>query len=229
MTIQAVFAAVMRRWYVAVAVLLLVAAAGVLFARDDGLYATRTVVVFEVPEAGAWDTGGSQESGVIALALAVAHQAGGTDDVIDYAAVDAPYYGAGIRQGVRVALPDTGGQWEASYSRAAINIDVVSPDRAWVEQQQQEKIEAVREASAALQTGLPAAIRIGATVDPLTTTIDRVQPSRLSQLFAFTALAAVALIVGSWASVVWDRRRIVRRGRSRGATLRRSTPEGSRS
>lgn len=227
MTVQAVLAAVLRRWYVAVAVLVLVGAVGAMFARDDGLYSTRTVVVFEIPEPGVWDTGGSRESGVIALAWAVARQASGTSGAVEYAAVDAPFYGAGIRQGVRVAVPDTGGQWEASYTRAAINIDVVSPDRAWVVEQRREKLAAVQEASVALQASFPSTMRVDMTVDRLSTAIDRVQPSRLSQLFAFTALAAVALLVGGWASVIWDQRAAARRGRGHGRLSRRRTLEGS--
>jgi hypothetical protein len=219
-TLHDLIAVVRARWYVVLAVLVLAAGAGVLFARDGGLYTTRTVVAFVVPNDGPWDGGGSREDGVIALALAVAEQAGEGRGSVDYAAADAPFFGAGIRQGVSIGLPDTGGQWEASYARAAINIDVVSPDRAWVVEQQQSLIAAVQDATVAYQSGLGSAGRVRAEVEQLTMTIEHVQPSRTSQLLAIAALAGAGLILGCGAAVMWDRRLSARRSGNRRALLR---------
>jgi hypothetical protein len=225
MTIQDLLAAVRRRWYVTVAILLATAALGFAFARDDGVYSTRTVMVFTVPEPGPWESAGSRESGVIALASAVATQVGGTREPVDYAAADAPYYGAGIRQGVRVGLPDSGGQWDSSYTRAAINIDVVSPDRAWVVAQQSEKLRAVSDATAALQRGISASGHVDVAVDPLTLVVEHIGPSRLSQALAAVALAAVGAIVGAGGAAWWDRRLLVRRGQ-RAVAIRRGVLDG---
>ncbi|MBZ4486906.1 hypothetical protein LQ938_03250 [Microbacterium sp. cx-55] len=211
MTVQELLVVVLRRWYILVGVLVVTACVGMLFARDDGLFVTRTAVTFEASDPGPWETDGSRETGVISLAIAVSQQVGVGSDAAAYAASDAPYYGAGIRQGVRVSVPDSGGQWQASYTRAAIIIDAVSPDRAWVERQQAEKIQAVDAAAAALQVGIPASARIDVDVEPLSTAIQQVGPSRLGQILGFTALAAVGLLIGSAAAVWGDRRAVARR------------------
>jgi hypothetical protein len=220
MALHELIAVVRARWYVVVVVLALAAGAGLIFARDGGLYTTRTVVAFVVPDDAPWDGGGSREDGVIAMALAVAAQADEGRRSVEYAAPDAPFFGAGIRQGARVGLPDTGGQWEASYASAAINIDVVSPDREWVVEQQQSLIAAVQRSTVAYQAGLASAGRVEARVEELTMTIEYVQPSRTSQVLAIAALGAVGLILGCGAALMWDRRLTARRSRARQADQR---------
>lgn len=216
MTVHELLVVMRRRWYVLAAVLVVTVGVGAMFVREGGMYVTKTAVTFEAPDPGAWETDGSRETGVISLALAVAQQVGEGTDSADYAASDAPYYGAGIRQGVRVSVPDSGGQWQASYTRAAIVIDVVSPDRAWVEQQQAERVRAVRAAAALLQTGIPTAVQVDVDVEPLSTAVQRVEPSRLGQLMGLAALAAVGVLAGSAAAVTVDRRATSGRVRGRG-------------
>ncbi|MFS0866263.1 hypothetical protein AB3M83_02880 [Microbacterium sp. 179-B 1A2 NHS] len=196
-----------RRWYVLALVVGLTVAAGWSFARDGGLHFTRTVIAFTAADSGPWEEAGSSDRGVILFASAIAAEVNGGMAPIAYSSADAPYYGAGIREGVRVSLPDTGGQWEVAYKNATIAIDVVSPDPDWVADRQQEMVAAVRSAADTRQTGIPAQNRIAVEVEPLSVTIEHVSPSRTAQLLAITALGACALLCGGWLAVTWDRRR----------------------
>lgn len=206
MTLYGLLGVFRRRWYVLALVIAATAAAGVGFARDGGLYVTRTLIAFDAPDSGAWEDGGSADRGIIVFASAVATEVNGGRSPLAYSTADAPFYGAGIRQGVRVAVPDTGGQWEVVYNKAAITIDAVSPNRQWVLDQQRTKVAAVLAAASARQASITPANRIAVSVAPLSETIEDVVPSRVAQSLAAAALGVVALLVGGWLAVAWDRR-----------------------
>jgi len=211
MTLYDIVRIVGRRWYVVGLVVALTAGIGWVFLRDGGIFVTRTLVTFEAPDSGPWEEGGSTDRGVITFAAAVAADAGGGEKPITYSSADAPFYGAGIRQGVRVTVPDTGGQWGVVYNKAAITVDVVSPDRAWVTQQQADAVRAVLAAAAARQSNVAAVNRIAVAVEPLSETIEHVEPSRTAQLLAAGALAGAGVLVGGWLAAIWDRRATERR------------------
>lgn len=218
MTLYDLTRVLLRRWYVMVIVLGLTAGLGWLFLRDGGLYVTRTLVTFEAPDAGPWEEGGSADRGVIMFASAVAAEVNGGAEPVTYSQADAPFYGAGIRQGLRVALPDTGGQWEVVYNKAAITVDVVSPDRGWVEEQQTGAIRSVLAAADDRQTGMSAENRIAVAVEPLSETIEHVTPSRSGMALAAAALGAVGLLVGGWFASTADR--LARESRERSGGIR---------
>lgn len=209
MTLYELLGVLRRRWYVMVVVIVATAALGMFFVQQGGLYVTRTIVAFESPEDGPWQTAGSADRGVIVFASAVATEINDGVSPVVYSTADAPFYGAGIRQGVRVALPDTGGQWDVAYNRAVIMIDAVSPDRAWVAEQQQLMVRAVVEAADTRQAGIPAVSRITVSVEPMSSLIEQVAPGRAPQLLAVAALGAAALLVGGWLAAAWDRRAAV--------------------
>lgn len=222
MTLYDLLGILWRRWYVLLVVFALTAAGGWVFAKDGGLYVTRTLVSFEAPDSGPWEEGGSSDRGIILFAAAVATEVNGGAAPMNYSSADAPFYGAGIRQGVRVGLPDTGGQWGVVYNKAAITIDVVSADRDWVADRQRELLVAVADAAAQRQGGIPRENQIVVSVEPLSETIAQVSPTRITQALAVAALAAVALLAGGWLAVAWDRRRRAAGERSDGVNgLRR--------
>lgn len=219
MTIYQLLGVLLRRWYVVLLVLTLTAALGWTFARDGGLSVTRTLVTFDAPDAGPWEEGGSADSGIIVFASAVATEVNGGVAAIAYSSADAPFYGAGIREGVRVAVPDTGGQWGVVYNRAAIAIDVVSSDPAWVAERQRAAVAAVVGAARERQSGIPHRNRIIVAVEPLSETIDHVGPSRTAQVLAGGALGVAGLLVAAWIAAAWDARVGGARDR-RGGTVR---------
>lgn len=208
MSIRDLLGAVGRRWYVVIIVLIAAAFLFVLLYRDGGSFSTRTIVTFTLPERTAIlpESGTSDES-VIAFAGAVATEINKGRPVPTYSSVDAPFYGAGLRQGVVVGLRNSGNQWISSFPSATIEIQIVGRTREWVELTQAtlvEEILAVTEAQQQAVVTSPAD-RITARVDPLTMQIIDVVPGRNSAILAAGALAAAALIVSTFCAVAADR------------------------
>jgi hypothetical protein len=205
-TVRDVLEAMLRRWYVVVAVVLAVAALGLFFARDDGLYFTRTVVTFSTPgEDSPFEEGGSSEAGIIAFAASIATELNDGVEPLRYASADAPFYGAGIRQGVIVGIPSTGGQWAVDYRRAAIELQIVSPDREWVAERQAALLAQVQAITETQQDAVGTGDGFVTTaIDPLALRIDHITPTRTTRMLAWGALAVVAVLVSGWAALRGD-------------------------
>lgn len=208
MTAFEVGAAVRRQWYVLLVVLLCVAGAIALMLEAGGLYSTSTVIQFAQPERSRGSIGANSDlenDNFIAFAGAVASEVNNGKPVMRYARESAPLYGAGIREGILVALPDAGGQWMTSYTRAEIEIQIVGPTRDWVSSQQEVLIDKVFNSSRTLQgAAYHSRSSIQASVVPLTTNIEHVTASRGEQLIGIVAMLAAGLLVGSWAAVRVD-------------------------
>jgi len=207
-TIRELIVVMGRRWYVVLATLLIAAAATVAFEGAGGMYSTRTVVRFVLADyATLLPDNGSQDEDIIGFATLVAAEINDGRPAGGYARADAPFYGAGVRQGVMVSLPNTGGQWQASYSQADIEIQIVGKTHAWVAERQQELTDTVQARARELQEGLGAAsdTRITTSIAPLTTQIDYITPTRSSRFAAYAAMATAAMLVAGWLAVTVDR------------------------
>jgi len=225
-TLRAVLSAIGRRWYFALATLLVTALAFALFARDGGTYTTKTVVTFLVPATSSLSPdNGSGDSSVIAFARSVAAAVNTGKNPISYSTDDAPYYGAGLRQGVLVVVPNDGNQWFQSFTRAEIDIEIVGRTQKWVKQQQTTYVDAILQAATDQQNLLVSqpGTHITASVVPLTLDIGKVAPTRSALAAAAGALLIGALLVAAWGSVALDRR-LVRRRSARPVPGRRSSP-----
>lgn len=215
MSIRDLLAAMLRRWYV-VAGIGVVAALGVAWlAHDGGVYSTRTVVSLRYAESSvvAPDNGMGTES-VIVFAGTVAAELNGGRAVPRYSSSEAPYYGAGIRQGTLVGVRDEGNQWSPHYTSALLELQIVGRTEAWVTQQQTALLARIDAIVAARQAAVTdTRERIVAEVEPLTTGISYIAYSRSTFLAAVGAVGAASLIVGGWLAVELDRRKGARSGR----------------
>lgn len=211
-----VLGAMKRRWYVAAVPPVVAALLFAWFWVDSGVYSTRTAVSFTFPYESALtpDNGTTNES-VIAFAGAVATQISPDRPAVRYSAGDAPYYGAGLRQGVLVGLQDDGSQWAPRYGSAVIEIRIVGPTAKWVAGEQGRILRLLEQSTRAQQAdvGLGSADRITARVEPLTLTIEHITPSRLAVGAAVLALAAAAALASGYLAVATDRS--AARGRTR--------------
>ena len=212
MTFWDVAATVARRWYVTLIALCLAVAMWLVWARDGGCFTTSTIVSFTLPsrtsllpESGAFD------ESVIAFAGVVAHEINGGHAAPRYASSDAPLYGVGVRKGVLVGLPDSGGQWTTSFTKAEIEIQIVARTYDDVKQTQDRLLRRVIQITRDQQRNASATHRIGTSVMPLTTTIREITATRSSQLLALVALAIAAIMVGGWATLELDRRLAARK------------------
>ncbi|UUT34493.1 hypothetical protein [Microbacterium elymi] len=208
----------------------MVAAIGVTFYRGGGSFYTKTTITFTLPTRSTLIPGsGTDDSSVIAFASAVATEINRGKPVPTYSSADAPYYGAGVRQGVMVSLRNAGNQWMASFPTATIDIQIVGATRDWVAGMQQSILDNILGVARAQQSASLTAPsdRITASVEPLTTQIIEISSSRSTQLLAAAALALAGLIAGGWAAIAVDRAvrrpRIGHRGR-RGSTTSDPAP-----
>lgn len=209
MTFREAVAAVLRRWYVPLVVLLAAGAFTVHLERIGGVYATRTVVVFinvRSPQVAIGPDNGSENDNIIAFAGAVANDINNGRPVARYARDDAPLYGAGMSQGVFVGLRDDGGQWMTSFTRAELEIEIAGPSYQYVDAMQRELLLKVFDRTREMQG--PAYNdpdrRIRTQVLPLTLAIDHVTASRSQLVLAIASMVAAAMIVGSWGAVRLD-------------------------
>ncbi len=208
MILRELLAAVARRWYVILAALLL---AAVVFglARDAGTtYSTKPIVGFLLPgHTVARADNGLEAEGVIAFATTIAESVNNGRPVERYAADDAPLYGAGISREVRIGVPDQGGQWGSSFTRAEIAISVVGDSEAWVRATQEHLVATVLAAATAEQDarGVPDASRIETYVVPLSTRVEEISRGRTQTLLAVGALGAAGLMSGIWGAAMLDR------------------------
>lgn len=207
MTFRQIVSAMLRRWYVPLAILACTALVTVMLARDGGIYTTRTLVSLMHPTGTSLSPdNGTSDSSVIAFAASVLLEVNNSRPPAGYSMADAPYYGAGIREGVLVELANSGNQWVSTVSKAEIEIDIAGRSLDWVEAQQQQTVERVLRIADSQQAivGIPPERRIEASVVPLTSQIDYIAPSRRTQLTAWAAMAAVTIILSAWGSVVID-------------------------
>ena len=227
MTVREILSAMLRRWYIPIGLLACAALVTVILARDGGIYTTTTVVSFMRPATTSLSpANGTNDSSVIAFAGAVVQETNNGRPPERYSMGDAPYYGAGVREGVLVELANSGNQWVSTFSESDVEIQIVGRSIGWVKTRQKELIDKVLGFSNAEQAALTMSSddRIAATVVPLTMQIEYISPSRSSQVTAGAAMLAVALIMGAWGSITVDhllsRRRVATGTEPQGSSRR---------
>ena len=208
MTVRDVLQSIGRRWYVFLLVLCAAAALFGMLYHEGGSFTTTTSITFTLPaRENALVDSGATDSGVIAFASAVATEINQGKPALTYSTAEAPYYGAGVREGVLVSLRNEGNQWTASFPSATIDIQVVGTTYQSVAARQEEIVDDVLATAEAQQqlAVIPASARITATVDPLSLRIDAVSSTRTTQALAAVAIGVAAIIAGGWLSVFVDR------------------------
>jgi hypothetical protein len=228
MTLREVLGVLGRRWYVLLAAVLVAVGAFFAWHRAGGVWVATPVVTFLSPGSHIlMPENGLKDQNIISFASTVAQEINNGHDPESFAADDAPLYGAGLRQGVRVSVPNVGGQWSTSYSDAEIIMQIVSTDKAWVEATQSRLLANVDLIAAAAQreNGIGADEQIVTNVMPLSTQVSRVTSGRSTTVEALAALLFAAFLAGGWASVAVDRA-LARPRRPRAA--RRESPVAPR-
>lgn len=224
MTLVEILQTMVQRWYVVLLAVLSAAVIGVGWFRDSGCYSTATTVSFTLPmRAFLLPESGRSDESVIAFAGAIASEINEGRAPATYASNAAPLYGVGVRQGVLVAMPNSGGQWSSMYSRADIEIQIVGATREWVADTQGKTIERVLELSRDRQSASFTSPEgyITASVVPLTGSIQHISPSRTEQAMSVLSLLAAAILLGGWAAVEVDRQLSMLRPRRRRVVLSR--------
>lgn len=206
MSFYDVAGAMLRRWYVPFLTLAVAAGLWVIWASDGGCFTTSTVVSFTLPaRATLLPESGSEDESVIAFAGVVANEINAGRPAPRYASRDAPLYGVGVRRGVIVGLPDSGGQWASAFARAEIEIQIVGRTYEEVRERQAALLDRVFQITRDQQSAAASKERIRANVVPLTSGIQEVKATRSSRLLALGALVFCALLVAGWLCLRLDR------------------------
>ncbi|NMR28209.1 hypothetical protein [Crystallibacter degradans] len=191
--ISAVFGqgnALLRRWYVVAAVLLFMMPVIVQAQQAVGVYWTKVDLMFlPPPGASALNPLRADDGVTIPYAALVERSFNSLDHPPAIHTSGAPLYGTGIRSGYAVYLPNTGTQWESSFSRPAITLEVV-----------QESPEEVLTVLAGLQQNLDRLAvtpqeRMGVTPKARITTQLAPESPRVMYIDARNTRAVVALLV----------------------------------
>lgn len=223
MTFRDIVGAMLRRWYMVLVILLAASYLTMSYVRNSGCYTSVTVVTFTLPAASPLQPdSGTDDSNVIAFASAIADEINGGQSQSLYADADAPFYGAGVRQGVSVGLPNFGGQWATSYATAQIEIQIVGRTYAWVDEQQRAALARIDAAASSQQSIAAPAQHISATVER-PTQIFHVLPTRSSRMMAFAAMGIATFIGSTITSLIVDRLAVQAGQRRRARRARRVT------
>ncbi|MCR2764191.1 hypothetical protein NQ152_11825 [Microbacterium sp. zg.B48] len=219
MTFWGLLRAVLRYWPIVVAGAVCTAAAGLAILSDEGVYSTRTEIVFLAPTSPSNPNAlRTQSEDVIDMAGVVAKRLTGPGEVPKFAAPDVTLVGLGVRDGWSLRLPDTGGQWSSNFATQRLVLDIVGPTTEAVRERQDELLDRVQGELSALQSerGVADVNRITALAAPETTVIAHVGGSRPRALAMTLALGVGAILTGV---LVLERRRL-RREFEQGSLLR---------
>jgi hypothetical protein len=210
MTFWELIRAFLRYWPVVLVGAICTAAAGLAAISDDGVYFTRTELLFLAPTSSLYPNAlRTQSEDIIITAGIVAKRIVGPDQVTKFASPDVTLVGEGVRDGWSLRLPDTGGQWASNFATQRLLLDIVGPTRERVEEQQQALIDRVSDELRALQeaSGVPEVAQVTAIAAPESTVIYHVGGSKVRALgvTAVLGVGATTAVV-----IVLERRRRAR-------------------
>jgi len=224
MTFWELLRAILRYWPVVLAGALCTAAAGMAVMSDEGVFFTRTEILFLAPTSPSNPNAlRTQSEDVIDMAGVVAKRISGPGEAQKFAAPDVTLVGLGVRDGWTIRLPDTGGQWSSNFATQRLVLDVVGPTMEAVRERQRELLDRVSTELSSLQTemGVDVVNEITSMAAPETTVVFHAgsdRPRALGMTLALGLGATLAIIVGL------DRRR--RRREHAGWATRRSVSPG---
>jgi hypothetical protein len=215
-TIIGLASLLMRRWYVVIgsALVCSIVAANLLVAPP--VYAVRGSVLMVAPDQAVepvprWDQG----SDLSPFAAAVERRANDGRPVLRLNSPDATLAGVGIREGVRVQVPNYGGQWAISFQVPEVVIEVVSRDPQGLEERYAAEVARVQAIASDLQqeAGVPESERIRAVPRTLEPQVTYVGPTGHGRMRALAAAVLISILLTLAVTFEWDRVASRRRGR----------------
>lgn len=116
-----------RRWYIALGTVLVMLPVAFAAHEATGVYYSKADVLVLAP---ALEVNGNALQAdpmpMLSFASVVVHRFTDEDGETAPHGTSAPLYGSGIRKGHLVYIPSSGGQWQLSYNRAVITVEVVA-------------------------------------------------------------------------------------------------------
>lgn len=209
MTFWELVRAIARNWLILLIGAAVTVGAGAVAISDDGVFFTRTELVFLAPTSSLYPNAlRTQSEDIIITAGLVAKRITGPGRVTKFASPDVTLIGLGIRDGWSLRLPDTGGQWATNFATQRLILDIVAPSREAVRDQQSHLIKRVDDVLQSLQheEGVDAVNRITVITAPQSTTIFYVGANKVRAL-AMVALLGSGSTIATVIFVEYRRRR----------------------
>ncbi|MEV7604330.1 hypothetical protein AB0N65_02690 [Paenarthrobacter sp. NPDC089322] len=152
MTSHTVLRILRRRWYAAVAVLLLgLAGLGVIRSLEPVYWAQVEVSFVAGNSDPAYWIPGGDIAALVPFAALVERRVNDDSDSVNLVMSRGTLHGAGVKQGFSVTLPNAGGQWTKSFSRPVLVVQVVDSSAERVNQVLAGVIERINDETATLQ------------------------------------------------------------------------------
>jgi hypothetical protein len=207
-TTAAFFRVLGRRWYVMVAGVTLSALVFMSMAGVGDVYSTETNVIFVAP--GDQSFGQVRDDNVESLvnfAAAVERVVLAGRPADRLASTDATLFGAGVRQGYEVSLPNSGGQWQNSFNQPILKVEVVGPSASWVSATLGRLLDRIDSVARERQAQSDVAPQNTITTEraPTTASIRDLGSTRSERARGAAALLALGLALSAIAAVLADR------------------------
>jgi hypothetical protein len=196
-----------RRWWVILIGLSLTAGTFVGLQRDGGAYATDATVIFIAPgDRGVGEVSDGYLGSLVDFAAVIEREFHGGKQS-DRLAENASLFGAGVNQGYRVLLVNSGSQWETSFAKPALAINIVGPSEDWVVSTLDTVTARIATLAAERQstTGVDSTHTITTERVPTAAVVRHLGTSRGTLARAMVAFAAVGLGLSVAAAVAIDR------------------------
>lgn len=195
----------MRRWYVLAVFAIFTAGAMGISALAGGVYWTRVDVVFLAPPT-VTDPNAlrATSKSLIDFAAIVERKYTGNTQVPRFSTEEATLYGSGVRVGQKVTLLNSGGQWNDSFTRPMLRVEVVDGSEALVKAAVTDIVAQLDEIARAEQASaqVPPAAFITTLMSPETAVVSTADGSRLR---AAAAIALLGAFLGGTVTVLIDR------------------------
>lgn len=189
-----------RRWYVvALGIALLGGALHVVVSRP-AVYWSQVDVVILAPKSARYPNVIEQTSeSLIAMAGLIEREVNDVTEVPAAASAAVTLAGVGVRDGHSVTLPNSGGQWANSFSRPALDLQVVGPNERVVRQKLAALVDVVERRLAARQEAdsIPQVTRITASSAPAEAKVFRLDGSRKKGAGAILLLGGALISIGT--------------------------------
>lgn len=190
MTLWDFLGLMVRRWPIVLVAALGTGLLGYLTTTNEGVYFSRTQVVFLAPSSRLFPNSlRTTSEDLIITAGIVAKEVTGPGKVLKLASPDATLVGLGVRDGWSIRLPDTGGQWAPNFAQQELYVEVVGPTAAEVEAKRTDLVQQIADHLDQLQrdAGVDPVNDITITVAPEDTVLYHVGGSKIRAL-AMTAI-----------------------------------------
>lgn len=172
------------------------------------LYATRgAVLMVEPPAKDKAATFFGQGSDLSPFAAAIERRANGGRPVLRLNSANATLAGTGVREGVRVVVPNYGGQWAISFPVPELAIEVVSSNPDAIVAQYRDEVSQVQAIAKSLQdeSGIPKNERIRTVPRTMDPQVNYVGTTKRGQIRALAAALLLGTCLTVGAAFGWDR------------------------